>query len=101
MVENIKEQLFKEYVKVLRSKIGTDYYYSLQGDPEIDPEDIARKMFKAIENSALMGSRNDYINHNPALKQACKKVGITSNSELREIMLQQKSRKTRRKVTKR
>jgi hypothetical protein len=96
-----KDQLFKEYVKVLQSKVGTDYFYTLPNDRDIDPETIAGRMFEAIEESALKGSRNDWINANPALKQACKKLGITTNKELRDVMIEGlHQRKTHKPKTK-
>jgi hypothetical protein len=83
-----RDKLFVEYVDVLRSKIGTGYFYSLPNEKEPTPSEvavIATKMFYSINDSIQKGSRTDWLTHNPALKEACKRLGITTTKQLRDV----------------
>lgn len=51
------------------------------------PEEIADKMFSAIGRNARAGGRNAWMPYNPALKDACKKVGIKKDKELRDLFI--------------
>jgi hypothetical protein len=42
-------------------------------------------MFYSINDSIRKGSRNDWLTHNPALKEACKRLGITTTKQLRDV----------------
>jgi hypothetical protein len=83
-----KSALLDEYVHQLQRRIGTDYFcMTLIEQEDLNPRVIATKMFSAIDKSIKRGSRSDYLNHNPALRDACKKFGIKTSPEFREAWL--------------
>jgi len=75
-----KNELLEEYIFSLEKRRGTDYFGVNAAD--MDPREIADKMFKAIEN----GGKQDWIKYNEALKEACKNKGIKTSRELRELI---------------
>ena len=77
-----RDALFDEYVKVLTSKIGTGYYIGGDPDESYVPV-IATKMFYSFHDGIRKGTRNDYLNNNKALKEACKRFGITTSPQFR------------------
>lgn len=81
MVEVTEAIIRDEYIKELESRNGTDYFF---GDT-INPPEVADKMLNAIRE----GGRSDWLRYNNALKMACKRVGIKTSKELREIIIPQ------------
>jgi hypothetical protein len=77
-----RDELFAEYVKVLTSKIGTGYYIGGDPDESYVPV-IATQMFYSFHDGIRKGTRNDYLNNNKALKEACKRFGITTSPQFR------------------
>lgn len=72
------QELYMEYVKELDSRKGTGYFIG-----EMKPTTkIAVNMFNAIKR----GGKSDWLKHNQALKEACKRVGITSSPQLRDLI---------------
>jgi hypothetical protein len=79
-----KDILFEEYIKALERKIGTGYFMS--GDPKpSEMPGIALRMMYAIDDSVRKEIRKDWLTHNPALREACRKLGIKTSKELREV----------------
>jgi len=77
------DALFEEYVKVLTSKIGTGYYIGGDPDESYVPV-IATQMFYSFNDGIRKGTRTDYLNNNKALKEACKRFGITTSPQFRD-----------------
>lgn len=77
-----RDELFAEYVKILTSKIGTGYYIGGDPDESYVPV-IATQMFYSFNDGIRKGTRNDYLNNNKALKEACKRFGITTSPQFR------------------
>jgi hypothetical protein len=84
--QEFRDVLFGEYVRVLTTKLGTGYFVG--GDPEYNEiPDIATRMFYSFDNGIRKGTRNDYLNNNPALRTACHVFGITTSPQFREAWM--------------
>lgn len=80
------EQLKQAYIEELKIRFATDPAFSYVAS-KATPEEAADRMFTAIERNAKAGGRNAWIPYNASLKQACKKVGITKDADLRALFI--------------
>ena len=76
------EELKGLYFGELKLKVLTDPEYNW---PDKSDEKIMRVVNSMFGNFGKPGDRSDWLKHNPALRSACKKIGIKSSPEFRAL----------------